>query len=260
MKTAALLVTLNFFWGCTRSAELLEVHSKTAPVDVAFVPGCPAELDGSLSFCLKRRIVWAAHLWHLGITKNFITSGAATYNRFVEAEALATGLVALDVPKSHIWVEAHARHTDENMYYSMQIAEQLTFDTIAVASESGQARGGCSFLQSWNRECVAASMDTEFVHGELASRQHPLHIVKIQPIDDPDWLMVFDFEREREEKGGPRRPGSLALYLWWAPLMGLFGNPWIPPAAASTKPVPYATFLNQRSQALNVAAGAGLSP
>ena len=31
------------------------------PVDVAIVPGCPSEADGTLSACQWRRAAWAAH-------------------------------------------------------------------------------------------------------------------------------------------------------------------------------------------------------
>src|SRR6478736_10236582 len=119
LRLVALAVLANL--GC--NTDRLEMRgTPPAPFDAVVVPGCPSELDGSLSRCQMARAVWAARLWERGWARNFITSGSAVYTPFVEAEALAAALVALGVPPDRIWLEPNALHTDENMVYSLQIA------------------------------------------------------------------------------------------------------------------------------------------
>jgi hypothetical protein len=210
----------------------------SAPREVAIVPGCPTEADGSLSRCLARRTVWAHEMWARGRVRWFITSGAATYNRYAEADAIALGLVRLGVPACRIWLDDQARHTDENMYYSMLIAERLGLRDLSVASDGGQARGGCSFLASWTRDdCEALELDEDVVGTALdGERGEALSKVRVPPVEGVDWLPVFEWEARREAGGGPARPGSLALYFFWAPLGRLFGAPWIP-AAPEARPL-----------------------
>lgn len=204
---------------------------RTAPFDTVFVPGCPTEADGTLSLCLERRVAWAAHLWEAGVTGSFVTSGAATYNRYVEAEALAAGLAALGVPPARVYLEPHARHTDENMYYSLRIVEGLGLDTVAVASDNGQAQGGCSFVLSWDRACRALPIENARVNARLADPgvAAALDAVRVPAVMAEDWLPVGEWEARRREETGERRPGSIALYAWHAPWATIRGRSWVPP-------------------------------
>ena len=95
------------------------------------------------------RAAWAAILWQRGLAGAFITSGAAVHSRFVEADAIAAGMVALGVPAERIWLERDALHTDENMYFSLRIARALGFRTVAVASQKGHAAWSCRMLEDW---------------------------------------------------------------------------------------------------------------
>src|SRR5688572_8216336 len=136
-------LTLLVLLGGCGSRLLALAGPERATVDVVFVPGCPAAEDGKLSGCLKQRVLWAWYLYDQGVTANFITSGAPTYNRYSEAEAMAAGLAALGVPAANILLEENARHTDENMYYSLIVAYVVGWRTVAVASHGGHATGSC---------------------------------------------------------------------------------------------------------------------
>ena len=207
------------------------------------MPGCPTTPVGGLSECLARRVVWAAHLWDQRLTARFIVSGAATYNPFVEAEALAAGLVALGVPADVIWVEPHARHTDENMFYAVVIAETLGLKTIAVASEGGQVTGACAFIESWGHPCLRAPLDEAITDERSEQVRGILERVRIEPLPLSRWLRVDAYEAERVARGGPDRPSSLSLYLWRAPLSRLFGDAWTPPPPPSERPRSYADYV-----------------
>ena len=226
------------------SNDLSVRYSPAQRVDVVVVPGCPPAADGSLSPCLARRVLWAAHLWSRQLTHRFITSGGAAYNRYVEAEAMAAGLVALGVPAERIWLEQQSLHTDENMYYSRRIMLQLGLTSVAVASVQSHASGGCSFLESWGQPCTAAGMDNELVDARLADPRYamPLARVRVLPVTDPDWLPVRELEARRAEKGGPTRPSSFWLYLW-APVRRLFGTPWSPLPPRDEPPLCYRDLL-----------------
>ncbi|MBI5508071.1 MAG: YdcF family protein [Deltaproteobacteria bacterium] len=232
--------------GCATN-ELGRARSRARPADVIIVPGCPTEADGSLSGCLRRRIVWAELLFHEGLAKEIITSGAATYNRYFEAEALAAGLVALGVPPERIWLEPDARHTDENVFYALLLALRLGATSIAVASDGGQAAGGCSFLSGWGQPCLQAGMDTALVSGRLDDPQvrARLDAVKVPPLPEAVWLRVDAFEAERRRRGGPDRPGSIALYWFRAPFGRLFGDPWYPPDPPGREPIGYRACLER---------------
>lgn len=228
--------------GCASTAGT--PRSVTLPWDTVIIPGCPTRDDGTLSDCLKERIVWGAHLWESGQTRSFIVSGAPTINRYGEALALAAGLAALSVPAEHIWLEPHARHTDENVYNAMRIIEQHSWRHIAVGTHAGQASGACYFLRSWQQPCELAALDLERAREMLLQTYTiPLHAVRIAPTQDPNWLHVRDLERPRANKGGPTRPPSTWLYWFWAPLTRLVGKPWRPIEPPAAPPQTYADWL-----------------
>jgi hypothetical protein len=226
-----LLVLL--FTACAARQSVLE-QPERPHVDVVMIPGCPTEDDGSLSTCLIDRIVWGAMVWEAGIADEVIVSGAATYNRYAEARALAAGLAALGVPAEHIWLEESARHTDENVYYSLLLTVRIGRDSFAIASAAGQAPGACSMARSWWYACVAIPMENERVRAALAGdpRYAVLKSVRVDP--EPDgWLPVDEFEEAREAAGGRGRPSSYLVYYVIGPFKRLMGDPWIPPPPAA---------------------------
>lgn len=186
----------------------------TPPVDATIVPGCPTESDGRLSHCLWRRAVWAQHVWASGRTRYLITSGNAVYNRYVEAEALRSALIALGVPADRVIPEPRALHTDENIAYSLRIADARGFRTLAVASDGIQTTGTCQMVREWSqgeRSCVVAPMDYAVVHARLGLG---LPDVRVEPVPESEWLPLEERERAIAEQLGTRvRGNSLWIYF-----------------------------------------------
>ncbi|MCB9760005.1 MAG: YdcF family protein [Alphaproteobacteria bacterium] len=227
--TLALLALL----GCGRRATPLPPLDQGPVVDAAIVPGCPAEEDGRLSFCLERRALWAVHLWRTGAVPAFITSGAATYNRWVEAEALASTMTAMGVPREAIHTETQALHTDENVAYSMHLADQLGFARLGVASDPSQARGACKMLRAWERPCVELAADYEAVHAIRVSEGVPP--LALEPVPADAWMPLKEREQAIAEAAGERpRPPSWWVYGSRALTDPLLDHP--PPAPPGPEP------------------------
>jgi len=195
--------------------------------DAVIVPGCPSEADGTLSLCQMSRAAWASILWQRGVAGAFIASGAAVHSRYVEAEALAQAMAALGVPAERIWIEPNALHTDENMYYSLQIARALGFHSLAVASQRGHAAWGCHMLDDWGQPCRALSVDLEAV-AAMGARAR-LATLRARPASH--WRPLSAREQALAERSGRRRPPSFLLYPYIGYLR-LNGERWIPYAPA----------------------------
>ena len=115
------------------SACILAAH------DAIILLGCPSNDDGTPSSCQTDRADIAVALAAAGYGGNYITSGAAVHNAYVEADALAALLIARGVPDSSIWRDELAQHTDENIYYSTQImAAHGWQNAIVVTEDPGQ--------------------------------------------------------------------------------------------------------------------------
>ncbi|HEY2745797.1 MAG TPA: YdcF family protein [Polyangia bacterium] len=208
--------------GCAAHYEVRP--TATTRFDAVIIPGCPSEDDGSLSRCQMSRAAWGAILWRRGVAGAFITSGAAVHSPYVEADAIAAGMVALGVPAERIWLERDALHTDENMYFSLRIVRALGWHTVAVASQKGHAAWSCRMLEDWGLDhCGAFSVDMDAV---IAS--HPLERLRAVKTDAARaWLPLAVRERAIAKRTGRRRPPSYFLY----PLLGwlrINGERWIP--------------------------------
>ena len=205
----------------------------SAPFDLALVPGCPSEADGSLSVCQWRRVAWAEHLYATGVVQGFVTSGAAVHSPFVEADALAAGLQALGVPDSAIRRERRALHTDQNVAYSLLVVDEARAGAaggpVLVASDGGQAAGMCSMVNAWKGSyasvtgCVAARLDETWVRDRLAQG---MPSVRTEP--DPQWLPLPERERLLALETGYVRPSSFWVYARGA-FLNLFGLSRPPP-------------------------------
>lgn len=103
--------------------------------DVIVVLGCPNNDDGTPATCQTRRADMAVSLWRAGLGDQFITSGAAVHNRYVEADTLAELLIARGVPAERVVRESRALHTDENIYYSSLLMQPRGWTTAIVVSE-----------------------------------------------------------------------------------------------------------------------------
>jgi DUF218 domain-containing protein len=229
VRRAAALFVLAFV-GCAAHYEVRATPS--TPYDAVIIPGCPSEDDGSLSPCQMSRAAWAAILWQRGVAGAFITSGSAVHSRYVEADAIAAGMTALGVPADRIFIEANALHTDENMYYSLQIARARGWTRLAVASQKGHAAWSCRMLEDWGaHDCGAFSVDMDAVRA-LDPRAR-LRAVKTAAA--PDYVPLVERERAIAQKSGRHRPPSYLLYpfLGWLRINGERWIPWTPPGVPS---------------------------
>jgi hypothetical protein len=238
--------------GCGGRPEI-GLETPSPAVDALVIPGCPAKADGTLSPCLERRVIWGAALFARGAARRVIASGAAAANRVIEAEAIAAGLRALGVPPACTVLEVDARHTDENVFFALRLMRLAGFGSVAVASDAGQAGGACSMLESWHQPCTPAPLDEPFVAGRFLDDdvRSRLAAVKVAPVPAEGWQSVADFEAARVAAGGPERPGSFALYFFWAPLLRLTGDPWTPPPPPARPLRSYAEWLAARGETVD---------
>lgn len=197
-----------------------------APIDIALVPGCPSEPDGSLSVCQWRRVVWAYHLYESGAVAGFVTSGAAVHTPFVEADALAAGLEALGVPSPAIRRERRALHTDQNVAYSLTVVDAArggATGPVLVASDGGQASGMCTMVNAWKAHyvsvtgCVAAPLDEAWVRARLAEG-----VPDLRTDPEPGWVPLAERERLVALETGRTRPSSFWVYTRGG-FLNLFG-------------------------------------
>lgn len=189
-------------------------------VDAGIVPGCPTDADGALGHCLWRRAIWAQHVWSSGLVDYLIVSGNAVYSPYTEAGALKGALVALGVPADRVIEEPRALHTDENIAYSLRIAQSRGFDTLAIVSDAVQTMGTCDMVRHWSEgiRCVPAPMDYTLVHARMGMG---LPDVRLTP--QADWLPLAERERQiAEQLGTPVRPNSWVIYIRGA-FLGAFG-------------------------------------
>lgn len=237
-----LVTVLDFFF----STERLEIRTPPAePLDAIVVPGCPSRADGSLSGCQARRAMWAAVLWERGFARRFITSGGAVYTPFVEAEALAAAMTALGVPAEHIYLDPHALHTDENVYNALRIAQAQGWSRLAVASDPGQAVGGCLMMGSWGGQCGSLTMDTALVHARVGAAGAKLAAVRAPRVPDAGFVPIKERERARAKQARRLgRPPSLLLYPWMR-IRSWLGSPWLPFSPARIEAVTWAERLAQ---------------
>jgi hypothetical protein len=225
--------------GC--GAAQLELRgAPEQPFDAVIVPGCPSEPDGSLSPCQMARAVWAAHVWELGWTRGFITSGAAVHSPFVEAEALAAAMAALGVPADRIWLEPNALHTDENIFFSLGIARTFGWHHLAVAAQG--AAWDCKMAQDWGANCRGITLDLDWV-----VRQYPQAPAVLQRVRTPKvspWMPFVEREHQLAQLTGRHRPPSFLLYPGLA-LQRTNGERWTP---AWSPPPPRLTWKARTAQ------------
>lgn len=206
-----------------------ELAPGAEPFPVAIVPGCPSAKDGAVSGCQWRRVLWAAHLYETGQVAQFITSGSAVHNRYVEADALRAGLASLGVPLAVVHTETRALHTDENLGYSLPIAQALGHDQIAVASDGAQVVIACAMLRMWGTDCLPLPLDVAIVEARMAEG---VPLVRTLPVSESTWLELSAREDARAEAlGKARRLPSPLVYVWGL-FKGLAGHGEPPPMPA----------------------------
>jgi hypothetical protein len=183
------------------------------PFDVVVIPGCPSEMDGTPSYCQMGRAAQAALLWKDGWTRFFIVSGSDVHSPYVEAEAISQLMSSLGVPADRVFLERDALHTDENVYYSMLLAERLGLSSVAVASSEGAAEWMCEVMASWGHTCGAIGTNV----GEL-SAYLPLHeseLRRLRATRVQFWVDLPEREADIAKRNGVARPPSFLLYPFY---------------------------------------------
>ncbi|MBK8173035.1 MAG: YdcF family protein [Sandaracinaceae bacterium] len=117
------------------AAPVPSTECMRAEHDAIMVLGCPNNEDGSPADCQTERADIAVALSTAGFGSNFIVSGAAVHNSYVEAQTLHDLLVDRGVSDANIYIENRAQHTDENIYYSTLIMEEHDWQNALVVSE-----------------------------------------------------------------------------------------------------------------------------
>jgi hypothetical protein len=168
--------------GCASKWRVSTDAYRARPFDVALVPGCPTNADGTPSRCQWRRVMWAAALYHRGSVRRVMPSGAAVHNPFGEARTMAAALRAVGVPPEAIVLETQALHTDQNAGYAIQIARRLGFARVAVATEDLQALAIHNMGERWGVRLVPIPLDEAEV-ARLLARPPPR--VRLAPT--PGW-------------------------------------------------------------------------
>lgn len=199
---------------CGPSKYLVE-RAPAVPFDAVIVPGCPSELDGSPSFCQLGRAGEAALLWRRGWTTHFIVSGSAVHTPYVEAEAIAQAMTVLGVPADRIVLERDALHSDENVYYAMRVADDLGFDTLAIASNEPIGSWMCGLMTSWGHRCSSIDMDVAALREMMPAYDARLHALRAPRVEH--WEPLDRREARIAKITGHARPPSYLyypLYRW----------------------------------------------
>jgi len=213
----AIIASLAFTLGCHRELR----PEPRDPVVAGVVPGCPSTEAGQPSECSWRRAIWAAQVWEEGGLDFLIASGGAVHNRYVEAEVTKAALVALGVPADRIATETQALHTDENIAYSIDIADALGVHRLVGVSDPGQARGICKMAVMWGWACDPAPMDRDRVREREAEA---LPMVAVEPVPSETWVHWTEREKAlRAARGEPPRLRSSARYFGLF-MAGIFGG------------------------------------
>lgn len=193
------------------SPALATVTFEAEPLDVVLVPGCPSNADGTLSKCQWERAAWAAHLWETESTQAFITSGNAVYNRYIEAEALKAGIVALGVPEEVVYTETQALHSDENAGFAIEMMDDLDMDSLGVATHVGHTGAITSMTRGWGHKARNLRLRSKVVRDRL---NEPLPEVRTEPVPEEEWLPLKERERELARRKGVRpRLNSWFVYF-----------------------------------------------
>ncbi len=137
------------FVSCSYSGRAsLKLLNKAAQqrYDVIIVPGVPFE-GKEWSRIMEARVYWSKYLFDQGIASNIIYSGSSVYSPYYEAEIMALYAKELGIPDSCIFTEIKAEHSTENVYYGYKLAQNMGFETVALASDPFQSKLLTGFIK-----------------------------------------------------------------------------------------------------------------
>jgi vancomycin permeability regulator SanA len=111
-----------------------ELPWPSAPIDVAFVLGCPSDPDGSASPCQRCRVKSAVRVHRKGTVTNLVFSGGAAHSPHVEADTMGDLAVKRGVPTAQVFREGRALTTWQNIRFSLAMLKQRKWRTVLFIS------------------------------------------------------------------------------------------------------------------------------
>lgn len=183
--TTILILIAGLYTSCNFSRYAKKSYAyakKNKPYDVVIVPGVPYQ-GKETSDVMKMRLFWAKHLYDSGFTKNIIFSGSAVYTPYVEGIVMKLMADSLGIPSENTFSETRAEHSTENVYYSWQMARELGFTKIGLASDPFQT----GFLRSFMRRYCPGMKGVPIMMGTMDISEKRL------PEIDPSTAKVDNF-------------------------------------------------------------------
>lgn len=173
--------------------------------DAIIVPGVPFE-NGVWSDVMKTRVLWSVYLVNKGIAKNVIYSGSAVYSPYFESKIMGLYAEELGVPKENIYFDTLAEHSTENVYYSYELATEIGFKSIALATDPFQS----SLLKRFTRKRFKSPID------HIPILYDSLPALKETPKINPESAFKENFVPLTEKQGSWKRfKGTLGKYIPW---------------------------------------------
>lgn len=128
------------------SCSILNHHSvatynksiENAPFDVVIVPGLPYA-SSKINPVFKARLLWAKELYENGVTKHIIFSGSAVHSPYIESAIMKMMADSMGIPTQHTFIEDKALHSNENVSYGVELASEMGFEKIAIATDPIQS-------------------------------------------------------------------------------------------------------------------------
>ena len=111
-------------------------HISMAQPTAIIVLGNPATKGGQPTRVIKARINKAVQLYQQGKGELIICSGAAVYNKFVEASVMAEYALSKGVPKQDLIQEPTARNTYENAARTASLLQKLGIHKAIIVTSS----------------------------------------------------------------------------------------------------------------------------
>ena len=128
-------------------------------VDVIIVLGNPAASDGTPGSEQRERVFEAAREYRRGISSHVIFSGAAVYNRYVEASVMAQLAHSLSLPEDAILIEPQARNTIQNIFYSAEMMHAHGWRSAEIVSSPSHLPRTALILEAFDREQPELAID-----------------------------------------------------------------------------------------------------
>jgi hypothetical protein len=148
-------------------------------------------------------------------------------------------MTVLGVPPETILLERDALHTDENVYYSLRLANEAGLKRLAVASNGFIASWMCGVMVQWGHACSGIALDLDALSAFLRPHDAALHALRAHRTKD--WEPLVAREARIAKVNGHSRPPSFVLY----PLYGWLGPTHRPMAPEHPPPLTWAARLDQ---------------